>query len=291
MDLAILQFLSSGITEGARYALAALGFTIIFNASGVINFAQGESIMLGGLISAILVQAGWSLPVAILAAVLCATLASILLQKISLRVLQRSGILTVIVLTVAFGMVVRGTVRAAAGTSTMTLPHFSSAQPLSLMGATILPQTLWVIVTALLVLAILGWFFECSRMGRAFMATASNAITAQLMGINTKMVLLLAFTISGIVGAVAGAVTAPITYTSFDAGVMVGLKAVIGAILGGMGSIPGAVVGGFLLGIAEALTAGYVSSAYKDAVSFLMVVLVFLVRPNGLFGRPAVERV
>ncbi len=111
------------------------------------------------------------------------------------------------------------------------------------------------------------------------------------MGIDVKRVLLLAFALSGVLGAVGGIVTAPITYTYYDVGVMVGLKAIIAAIIGGMGSPLGAVLGGFAIGLAEAMTAGYISSAYKDAVPFVMIVLLFMVKPNGLFGKPRVERV
>ena len=158
-------------------------------------------------------------------------------------------------------------------------------------GATILPQALWVIGVTTVVLAGLAWFFRYSRVGRGFVAASLDASTAQLMGINVKYVLLLAFAISGVLGAVAGIVTAPITYTYYDVGVMVGLKAIIAAIIGGMGSPLGAVLGGLLIGLGEAMTAGYVSSAYKDAVPFLMIVVLFLVKPSGLLGKPPVERV
>lgn len=188
-------------------------------------------------------------------------------------------------------MVLRGAVQALLGTHTRSLPPFSGADPLQFMGGVILPQTLWVIGVTALVLLALGWFFRYSRLGRAFLAAAFNAETAQLMGINVRFILLVAFVISGVVGAVAGVVTGPITYTSYDAGIIVGLKAIVAAIVGGMGSAPGAVLGGLLLGIAEALTAGYISSEYKDAVPFLIVVLVFLVRPSGLLGRVHLERV
>jgi len=190
-----------------------------------------------------------------------------------------------------FGMILRGFAQAFWGTQTRSLPPFSGADPLRFFGGTILPQTLWVIGVTAVVLLALGWFFRYSRVGRAFLATAANAETAQLMGINVRFILLLAFMIAGLLGAVAGIVTGPITYTSYDAGMLVGLKAIIGAIVGGMGSVPGAVLGGLLLGLAEALTAGYISSEYKDAVPFLVVVLVFLVRPNGFFGRRHLERV
>lgn len=291
MDAALVQFLSSGVTEGSRYALAALGFTLIYNASGAINFAQGESIMLGGMMTAVLLGIGMPYAAAITCAVLIAIVMSIVLQKLAVHTFNKSGVLTVIILTVAFGMILRGFVQAFWGTATRSLPPFGSADPVRFLGGTILPQTLWVIAVTTIVLLVLGWFFRYSRLGRAFLAAAANAETAQLMGINVRFILLLAFVISGFLGSVAGVVTGPITYTSYDAGMMVGLKAIIAAIVGGMGSVPGAVVGGLLLGLAEALTAGYISSQYKDAVPFLIVVLVFLVRPNGFFGRPHLERV
>lgn len=291
MDAALVQLLSSGVTEGSRYALAALGFTLIYNASGAINFAQGESIMLGGMMTAVLLGIGMPYAAAITCAVLIAIVMSIVLQKLAVHTFNKSGVLTVIILTVAFGMILRGFVQAFWGTATRSLPPFGSADPVRFLGGTILPQTLWVIAVTTIVLLVLGWFFRYSRLGRAFLAAAANAETAQLMGINVRFILLLAFVISGFLGSVAGVVTGPITYTSYDAGMMVGLKAIIAAIVGGMGSVPGAVVGGLLLGLAEALTAGYISSQYKDAVPFLIVVLVFLVRPNGFFGRPHLERV
>lgn len=288
---AFIQFLSSGLTEGARYALAALGFTLIYNASGALNFSQGESIMLGGMTTAVLVQAGAPLGLAMLAAVVLVLVMSLVLQKLFTRTLQRSGVLPVIILTVAFGMIVRGIVQVTWGTQTRSIPAFSGSDPIRLGGATILPQALWVIAVTTVVLAGLAWFFRYSRVGRGFVAASLDASTAQLMGINVKRVLLLAFAISGVLGAVAGIVTAPITYTYYDVGVMVGLKAIIAAIIGGMGSPLGAVLGGLLIGLGEAMTAGYVSSAYKDAVPFLMIVVLFLVKPSGLLGKPPVERV
>ncbi len=288
---ALIQFLSSGLTEGSRYALAALGFTLIYNASGAINFAQGEAIMLGGMVTAVLAAAGVPLLPAIVAAIVVALAVNLVLLGLFSRVLARSGVLEVIILTVAFGIVLRGLAHALWGTQTRSLPAFSGSEPLRLGGATILPQALWVIGLTALALVALGWFFRASRTGRGFVAASLDANTARLMGIDVRAVLMLAFGLSAVLGALGGIVTAPITYTYYDVGVMVGLKAIIAAIIGGMGSPVGAVVGGFAIGLAEALTAGYVSSAYKDAVPFVMIVLLFLVRPNGLFGKARVERV
>ncbi len=291
MDSALIQFLSSGLTEGSRYALAALGFTLIFNATGVVNFAQGESIMLGGLIAALLHAAGVPLGLAAAGGLLVVLGVSLVLQALAMRTLKRSGVLTVIIMTAAFGMVLRGVVQAVWGTQTRTLPAFTGSEPIRVMGGTILPQTLWVIAITALLLAALAGFFRFSRMGKAFLATAANAQTAALMGINVRRILLLAFGIAGVLGGVAGVVTAPLTTTAYDAGVLVGVKAVVAAIFGGMGSVSGAVVAGLVLGLAEALTAGYVSSAYKDMVPFLIIIVVLAVRPNGLFGKARLERV
>jgi len=288
---AFIQFLSSGLTEGARYALVALGFTLIYNASGALNFAQGESVMIGGMVTAVLLQTQMPFWLAVLLAVLAGLVVSLLLQRVFTYTLQRSGVLQVIILTVAFGIMLRGLAHVLWGTQTRSIPPFSGSEPLRIGGATILPQALWVMGITAVVLAGLAWFFRHSRTGRGFVAASLDPTTAQLMGIDVKRVLLLAFGLSGVLGAIGGIVTAPITYTYADVGVMVGLKGIIAAIIGGMGSPWGAVFGGFAIGLAEAMTAGYVSSAYKDAVPFVMIVLLFMVKPTGLFGRRRVERV
>lgn len=288
---AFIQFLFSGLTEGARYALVALGFTLIYNASGALNFAQGESVMIGGMVTAVLLQTQMPFWLAMLLAVLAGLAVSLLLQRVFTYTLQRSGVLQVIILTVAFGIMLRGLAHVLWGTQTRSIPAFSGSEPLRIGGATILPQALWVMGITAVVLAGLAWFFRHSRTGRGFVAASLDPTTAQLMGIDVKRVLLLAFGLSGVLGAIGGIVTAPITYTYADVGVMVGLKGIIAAIIGGMGSPWGAVFGGFAIGLAEAMTAGYVSSAYKDAVPFLMIVLLFMVKPTGLFGRRRVERV
>ncbi len=294
MELAaFVQFFFSGLTEGSVYALAALGFTLIYNASGALNFAQGEFIMLGGLITAVAVgNAKLPLGLAMLIAVGVVLLVSMALQEVFRRTLKRSGALEVIMLTVAFGMIVRGVVQAIWGTKTFSLPPFGGAQaPMTLLGATILPQTIWIIAVAMVSLVLLAAFFNYSRVGRASIAVSHDPVISQLMGIDVRLILIIAFVLSGLLGAVSGIVTTPLTYTNYEVGVIIGLKAVIAAIIGGMGSPVGAVVGGFMIGLVEAMTAGYISSAYKDAVPFLLIAMLFLVKPSGLLGKRAVERV
>jgi branched-chain amino acid transport system permease protein len=286
-----LQFLFSGLTVGATYALAALGFAIIYNASGVINFAQGEFIMLGGMSAVALAALGLPLPLAIVLAVVVAGLAGLLIQKFAIEPAGRADVVPLIIITIGASLVLRGLVQVVLGKGTHSLPAFSGETPLFIGGATLLPQSLWVVGVAAVVVAALGWFFGRTAQGKAMLATSHNRLAAELVGISTRSVLLLSFVLSGALGAVGGILVAPITYTSYDMGIMLGLKGFVAATLGGLGSGMGAVVGGLLLGVLEATTAGYISSAYKDAMPFVLILLVLFFMPRGLFGAKTIDRV
>ena len=286
-----LQFLFSGLTVGATYALAALGFAIIYNASRVINFAQGEFIMLGGMSAVALTGLGIPLSVAIVLAIAVAGAVGALIEKFAIEPAGRADVVPLIIITIGASLVVRGLVQVFLGKGTHALGAFSGEQPFVIAGATLLPQSLWVMGVASLVVAALGWFFGYTRLGKAMLATSHNTLAAELVGINTKSVLLLSFVLSGALGAVGGILLAPITYTSYDVGIMLGLKGFVAATLGGLGSGMGAVVGGLLLGVLEAMTAGYISSAYKDAMPFVLILLVLFFMPSGLFGAKTIDRV
>ena len=286
-----LQFLYSGMTVGSAYALAALGFTIIYNTSGVINFAQGEFIMLGGMLAAMMAGAGMPLPLAIIGAVILTAIVGLVMEKAVIEPAQNAQVVTLIIITIGASLVVRGLVQIWLGKGTHTLPAFSGDAPIEFLGASLLPQSLWVLGVTLLIVAALGWFFGRTLLGKAMLATSHNKLAAQLVGINTRRVLLLSFGLAALLGAVGGALLAPITYTSYDAGIMLGLKGFVAAVLGGLGGGVGAIAGGLILGIAEAMTAGYISSAYKDAVPFVLILLILFFMPRGLFGAKVSERV
>jgi len=286
-----LQFLFSGLTVGATYALAALGFAIIYNSSRVINFAQGEFIMLGGMSAVALTGLGIPLSVAIVLAIAVAGAVGALIEKFAIEPAGRADVVPLIIITIGASLVVRGLVQVVLGKGTHALGAFSGEKPFVIAGATLLPQSLWVMGVATLVVAALGWFFGYTRLGKAMLATSHNTLAAELVGINTRSVLLLSFVLSGALGAVGGILLAPITYTSYDVGIMLGLKGFVAATLGGLGSGMGAVVGGLLLGVLEAMTAGYISSAYKDAMPFVLILLVLFFMPNGLFGAKTIDRV
>ena len=286
-----LQFLFSGMTVGATYALAALGFSLIYNASGVINFAQGEFIMLGGMVAAVLTASGVSLPLAIVAAVLVVTLVGLLVEKLAIEPARDADITSIIIITIGVSMMVRGLVEVTLGKGSHALPHFSGEVPIAIAGATLLPQSLWVMAVTAAVVAALAFFFGRTRIGKGILATAHNRLAAQLVGVDVKKVLLASFGLAAALGAVGGILVAPIATTSYDAGLMLGLKGFVAATFGGLGSGVGAIAGGVLLGLIETMTAGYVSSAYKDAVPFVLVLVVLVVRPRGLFGLGSTDRV
>jgi branched-chain amino acid transport system permease protein len=291
MTAQFLQFFFSGLTIGATYALAALGFTIIYNASGVINFAQGEFIMLGGMAAALMTSQGMPLPLAIAIAVAAAALGGLLVEKLAIEPAKNAEVVTLIIITIGASLFIRGLVQVSLGKGTHALPAFSGDQPIELLGATLLPQSLWVLGVTLVIVAVLAWFFTRTLQGKAMLATSHNKLAAQLVGINTKMILLASFGLSAALGALGGILVAPITNTSYDVGIMLGLKGFVAATLGGLGSGAGAIVGGLLLGLVEAMTAGYISSSYKDAVPFVLILVVLFFMPRGLFGAKVTERV
>ena len=286
-----LQFLFSGITVGATYALAALGFTLIYNASNVINFAQGEFIMLGGMLAVFFTQMGLPLPVALVLAILVPAIVGVLLEKLAIEPVKGAETVTLIIITIGASLVIRGLIQVWLGKGTHSLAAFSGEVPLEILGATLMPQSLWVLgVTAMVVVA-LWYFFNRTIHGKAMLATSFNRVAAELVGINTSWVLFMSFAMSAALGALGGILVTPITLTSYDVGIMLGLKGFVAAVVGGLGNGLGAVLGGLLVGILEAMGAGYISSAYKDAIPFVMILFMLFFMPRGLFGGKSTDRV
>jgi branched-chain amino acid transport system permease protein len=286
-----LQFLFSGITVGATYALAALGFTLIYNASNVINFAQGEFIMLGGMLAVVFTQSGLPLPAALALAIVIPAIVGVVIEKLAIEPVKGAETVTLIIITIGASLVIRGLTAVFLGKGTHGLPAFSGETPIEILGATLLPQSLWVLgVTALVVVA-LWYFFNRTLHGKAMLATSYNRLAAELVGINTSWVLFMSFAMSAALGALGGILLTPITMTSYDVGIMLGLKGFVAAVLGGLGNGLGAVVGGLLVGILEAMGAGYISSAYKDAIPFVLILFILFFMPRGLFGGKSTDRV
>jgi branched-chain amino acid transport system permease protein len=286
-----LQFAFSGLTVGAVYALVALGFTLIYNASDVVNFAQGDFVMIGGMTTVFLYATGVPLPLAALTAIGIAVVVGLLLHRLAIEPARGASPVTLIIITIGASMFIRGVAQIVFDKQFHQLPAFSGDQPIEILGATLLPQSLWVLGGGLAVFAALWLFLERTLVGKAVLATAANRLGARLVGINTAVILAIAFGVSAAIGALAGVLATPITLTRFDLGAIMTLKGFAAAMLGGMGSPIGAIVGGLLLGLIEAFGAGYVSSVYKDGFSFIAILVVLFVMPRGLFGGRSVERV
>jgi branched-chain amino acid transport system permease protein len=286
-----LQFFFSGLTVGAVYALVALGFTLIYNASDVINFAQGEFVMLGGMLTVFLALVGVPVPLAALMAVVVTAAIGLALHRFAIEPARGASPVALIMITIGASIFLRGVAQIVFDKRFHSLPPVFGSEPLRFGGGAVLPQSLVVLAGAAIIVVLLWQFIDRTALGKAVIATAANRLAAQLVGIDTRGIVGLSFAVSAAIGAVAGILVTPITLTSYDVGTLLALKAFAAAMLGGIGSALGAVVGGLLLGMLEAYSAGYISSQYKDAAAFLVILAVLFAIPHGLLGRGKVERV
>jgi branched-chain amino acid transport system permease protein len=291
LSAALVQYLLAGLTLGAIYALVALGFAIIYNASHVINFAQGEFVMIGGMATASFIDTGLPLPLSVVLAVGLAACVGLALEKLAVEPARGAPVVTLIIITIGASILLRGLAGLLWDKKIHAVPAFSGEAPIAIAGATLLPQSLWVLGATVAAVAALWWFFNRTLTGKAILALSHNRLAAQLVGVSVRRVLAVSFGLSAALGALAGILIAPITFTSWDVGIMLGLKGFAAAILGGLGSGPGAIAGGLALGLLEALGAGYLSSAYKDVIAFAIMLAVLVFMPGGLAGRRATERV
>jgi branched-chain amino acid transport system permease protein len=290
--LQIFQFTLSGLTTGSTYALVAIGFSLIHNATGIVNFAQGEFVMLGGMFM-ITFYSFLRLPMvlAFVLTIFCVAAIGFLLERGPVNRARSKEILILVMITVGASISIKGRSMMIWGKNPMTLPSFSGENPLIFLGAAIMPQSIWIFGITLFVVVALSYFFRGTMTGKAMRAVAASRKTALLSGISVDRMILLSFTLSGALGAAAGVILTPITTTSYDMGVMMGLKGFSAAILGGYGSMPGAVIGGLLLGVLESLGAGLISSEYKDALAFLILLIVLFFKPTGILGKGSFKRV
>jgi branched-chain amino acid transport system permease protein len=288
----LFQYILSGLSNGAIYALIGFGFAIIHNATGIINFAQGEFVMLGGMFT-IFFLSFFHLPLipAILLSILFSTMVGIAFERLAIRPLKNAKPLSMVIITIGASILIRGISMVVWGKDTHALPAFSGNEPLHIAGATILPQHLWIFAITVLIIIANKIFFNFTIAGKAMLACAYNSQAASLVGINVKTMILLSFAISSAIGSMAGIIIAPLTMTAYDVGVMLGLKGFCAVIIGGMSSGLGTIMGGLLLGLLESLGAGYISASYKDAIAFIILLLILFVRPQGLFATKETERV
>ena len=288
----LLQFLFSGLMVGAIYGLVALGLNIVFNATGAVNFAQGEFAMLGGMLSsALLTATGLPLPVVIVLAVAAVTAVGVLLDRLAINPARGADVLNLIIITIGASILLKGAVMVTLGKNAAGLPAFTGDRPIWLLGAAILPQALWIVGGALLIVLALHLFFARTLVGKAMQAVAIDREAARLVGIDVGRMVMLSFALGAAVGAVAGIVITPMTLTIYDAGTMLGLKGFAAAVAGGLGNTFGGIAGGILLGLLEALGGGLIASELKDVLAFVLLLFLLFFRPRGLLGQAESERV
>jgi branched-chain amino acid transport system permease protein len=281
----IIQYLMAGLTYGMIYAVVGMGFNIIYNATGVINFAQGEFVMLGGMF-AVTLAGHLPLPLAIAVAVLATMVVGALLEIVFMRWLKSPSVLRMIIITIGLSILIREAALMAWGESVRALPYFTGSEvsSLSIGGARMSPQVLWTVGACSAMVAAITAFFHWTRTGKQMRACASNRVAASLCGLPTRNLVTAAFVLSAGMGALAGCVVSPITYTRYDIGAGLAIKGFTVAILGGLGSSFAAVVAGLVLGVLEAFTVSLLPSAYKDAISIALLLAILFLRPTGLFA-------
>lgn len=286
-----LQFLFMGLQRGSIYAMVGMGFNIIYNSTGVINFAQGEFVVLGGLMMVTLtMKASLSIPFAFIITVVGVTVVGVLMERLTIRPVKQPSVIRLIIITIAVSILLKGAAMCIWGKGSHYMRHFSGTEPIEILGAMLLPQTLWIIAILALVVTAFVLFFNHTMVGKSMRACSINRDAARLAGINDRNMVMLSFALSAGIGAVAGIVITPIIQMDYARGALLGLKGFGAAVVGGLGNSSGAVAAGILLGVLEALSAGYISSHYMDAMALMVLLAVLFVRPSGLFGSAEASR-
>ncbi|MFO8083278.1 MAG: branched-chain amino acid ABC transporter permease [Desulfobacterales bacterium] len=287
----LLQFIFMGLQRGSIYAMVAMGFNIIYNSTGIINLAQGEFVVLGGLMMVSLVMgANLSIPFAFIITVLFVMIVGILMERFTINPVKSPTVIRLIIITVAVSILLKGVAMCFWGKESHFMRHFSGTEPFEIMGATILPQTLWIIGILIFVVGGFILFFNFTMTGKSMRACSINRDAARLAGINDRKMVMLSFALSAGIGAVAGIIVTPIIQMDYGRGALLGIKGFGAAVVGGLGNSIGAVVAGILIGILEALGGGYISSHYMDAFALLILLIVLFIRPSGIFGSREASR-
>lgn len=286
-----IQLTLTGLTNGAILALAALGFVLIYKSSDVINFAQGEFLLVGAYVTfGMIAQYGLVWPLGMVITLLAAVALGVVVERLVLRPMIGEPIISVIMVTIGLSSLLRAIVNTIWGTVPRAFPPFIPSQPVQILGATVGADRLWAIVIAIVLLALFSFFFRRSREGIAMRAVADDQQAALSMGISVKKIFAWAWSIAAATAAIAGALVANIVGVSGELSGF-GLHVFPVVILGGLDSIPGAIVGGIIIGLLQTYTGGYIGQGLNQVIPFVVLILILMVRPYGLFGQEIIERV
>jgi branched-chain amino acid transport system permease protein len=286
----VIQAVFAALSVGSMYALVALGVCLIYNSTNVINFAQGEFVMLGGM-AMVTLYGDWHWPIylAMPASIVVAVLVGMALMRVAYRPGKNTSLIAVLITTIGASMFISGTAMHVWDADIHRFPPFSGDKPLNFLEAAIVPQSLWVIGGTALIVAALVIYFQFTIHGKAMKACALDRTAAGLMGIRVKSTVMMAFIMSSALGAMAGILLTPLTMVDYSGGMLLAIKGFSAAILGGMGSIVGAVIGGFVFAFVESFAATFVSGSLKELVTFIVIINVLLFMPRGLMGPRVVE--
>jgi len=281
----LLGLLVFGLAIGSIYSLVAIGFSMIYRATGLLHFAHPDLMMIGGMIGYTLAtRTGMPMPLLFLCSGLAVAALSWLIDRFGFRPMRRQGaLLNLIIATIGWSIILVNVALFVWGTAPLSYPEPYLPKGRTIAGIVIVPQNLAMLAVGLAAMVALQLFFARTVTGQALRATAENPIAAQLMGIRVERMMTLTFLLSGFLAGGAGVLVASIVYANFDLG-LIGVKSFAAAVLGGFGQVGGAMVGGLVLGLVETIGAFYVSSAYKDIIAYTLLILILLVRPQGLLG-------
>lgn len=287
----LLQVLSTGLGSAAIYALIGMGFSLVFKTTRVVNFAHGLYLVVAGVLGSVLQrELGWPLLVVVVVVIGAGVVLGFATEIVAVRFLKSPTALTVTIGTVAIGIVLEAALLETTGGATFGMTGWPGPD-LVLGSVTISAQTIGNVIIACVVAAALTMFFSRTRRGVALQAGADDRDTATLFGVSYRATTLWTFGLAGALGALAGLATTPVTLVTFNVGFLFGLKGFAAAMLGGLGSMKGALLGGLIIGVTEAVFATYVTSNFAPIVAFAVLLAVLVYRPSGLFRELAVERV
>jgi branched-chain amino acid transport system permease protein len=288
----LIHLLFNGLVIGSIYTLTSLGFVFAYRSTGAFNFFHGELYMLGAFLG-FLLNSVFQLPLAIclLLAIFVTGLAGVVVERIAIRSLILAPHYHVIIATAALGLVIRNGVLLFTKGEAKLFPQYLPVKELSFLGMHFGPQKLLVILVTICLVSLLALFFRKTKMGKAMRAIVSNMKAASLMGINASYMQMLTFGLASVLGAIAGVLAAPLFIVDAYMGLFMTFKIFCVAVLGGLNSTAGPIVAGYLLGIAENLIGGYISTDYQDIFSFGIVICLLFVRPTGILGKRVSQKV
>lgn len=286
-----LQYLINGISQGSLYALVALGYTMVYGIIRLVNFAHGEFLMIGAMCGYYVLKADLPMPVAILAAMISAGVLAMIVERLVYRPIRKSGRVPALITAIGTSLFFEYSGQLVFGADPKTIPPFITETIFHYGEVNVSNIQLAIFFITMMVLLFLWWLTHYTKIGKAMRATSYNLQAAELMGINTNRIISFTFFLGAALAGLGGMLMGYTMSIEPLMGLNLGIKAFVAAVVGGIGVIPGAALGGFIIGIAENMVAGLYKSSFRDGVSFLLLILILLLKPSGILGKNVKEKV